>query len=153
MKPQIVAVIILLTIGCSLQAQISTSASNTITQQINALVSDYTDTTVIPTDGSDAVLVVSTKILSTKQIMDLWIFVSASAVGKHLNDTPSLRMNEIWFSDVAGMKSKPSTYYSLPTAIAKSVQSKIERGEITLQDGMRIVSQSISKKSIAKKTK
>ena len=109
------------------------------------MVSDHTDTIVVPTDGNEAVIVASTKILSNKQVLDLWMFVSGCAVGKYLNDNPSVRINEIWFADVAGMKSKPMTYYSLPTDVAKSVQARINRGEIKLEDGMRILSQKLSK--------
>ena len=111
------------------------------------MVSDHTDTMVIPTDGNEAVIVVSTKILSNKQILDLWTFVSGCAIGKHLNDNPSLGVREIWFTDVAGMKSKPITYYSLPTDIAKSVQSRIHGGQLELKDGMNIISQKLSRKT------
>jgi hypothetical protein len=145
MKQLIVAAILILPFGYSLQAQITTPASNTISKQINAMVSDHTDTIVVPTDGSDAVIVASTNILSNKQVLDLWMFVSGCAIGKHLNDNPELRMKEIWFADVSGMNSKPMTYYSLPSDIAKSVQARIHRGEIELKDGMGTISQSISK--------
>jgi len=142
------AVITLLMLSqLSLRAQISASAAETISAQINTLASDHTDTMVVPTDGNEAVIVASTKVLSNKQILDLWIFVSGCAIGKYLNDNPSLRVKEIWFADVAGMKSKPMSYYSLPTDVAKSVQSRIHGGQLELKDGMNILAQKLSRKT------
>lgn len=131
-----------------LYAQVSEKEANKIASQINALFSDYTDTTIIGTNGNDGVIVLSGKILSDKK--GLWVFISALAVGKHLNDNPSVKLDEIWFADVGEMKSKPLKCSTLPADVAKMVQTKVSSDKIELEEGIKIIASNLKIKSITK---
>lgn len=135
-------------IASGLCAQVTTNEAGKLSKQINTLFSDYTDTTVFPTDGNDAVIVFSGKILTDQK--DLWIFVSACAIGKHLNDNPSTKINELWFADVGEMKSNPKKCQVLSAEVAKSVQSRVHSGDVELKDGMRLIKNGLSNKIMTK---
>jgi hypothetical protein len=120
----------------TLYGQMSEKAASTIIKQVNALTSDYTETLITPTEGKDAVIVVSMKALQTEKIRKLWTLMAAAAIGKYYNDNPELTVKEIWISDIKDMKERPARYAILEVATAKSVQGKIHSGEMELQDGM-----------------
>ena len=115
--------------------QISEQAASTIARQINAVMSDYTDTLVIPTDKTDGVIVLSQKALATEKVAKLWTFIAAAAVGKYFNDHHDLSVKEIWFADVTDMKARPVRYSVLNLSIARSVQAQVYAGDIDIEAG------------------
>jgi hypothetical protein len=113
-----------------LQGQVSEAAAADIAHKINVLTSEFTDTLVLPTDGQEAVIVASTKILPTSTIAKRWHLVAACAVGKYFNDNPDAYVREIWFTDRSAMAESPPRYRVLPVFIAKTVQRQFEADEI-----------------------
>jgi uncharacterized membrane protein len=128
-------------------SQMSENAASKIIKQINTLTSDYTETLVTPTNGKEAVLVVSMKALQTEKTRKFWTFVVAAAIGKYFNDNPDLSVKEIRLSDIQEMKERPVKYAVLEVSIAKEVQSKIHAGEMEFQDGMDKIWRSLVRKT------
>lgn len=79
-------VFLVLALATHSHAQLSAEAAGKISQQINAITSDYTDTLLTPTDSKEGVIVVSMKVLASEKVAKLWHFVAACAVGKYYND-------------------------------------------------------------------
>lgn len=127
--------------------QVSISAAEKMTRQINAIMSDYTDTMVTPTNKPDAVIIVSMKALQTEKVARMWWLISAAAVGKHLNDNPSLSLNEIWFSDINDMKARPARVSVLPASVAKTVQSKMYNDAMEPKEAMDLIQKSLVKRT------
>ena len=119
----------------SVFAQISERAASTVAGQINAIMSDYTDTLVIPTNRTDGVIVISQKALQAEKVTKIWTFIAASAIGKYFNDHPELSVKEIWFADITDMKARPVRYSVLQLSVAKYVQSKVYAGAMDIEDG------------------
>lgn len=129
--------------------QFSEEAASNATRQVNALMSDYTDTLITPTIHSDGVIVVSMKALQSEKIAKLWTFIAASAVGKYFNDHPDLSMKEIWFSDVTDLKAKPMRYAVLQVNVAKRVQAQVYAGTMELEDAQTKLWSSLVRKTKA----
>ena len=129
--------------------QVSTSAASTMSRQIDAILSAYTDTLVTPTNGTDAVIIVSMKALQSDKVANLWFLISACTAGKYFNDHPSLSLNEIWFSDINGMRARPARYSVLPVRVAKSVQSRMVDGTLDLDEATTIIRNALVSKTQA----
>jgi hypothetical protein len=130
----IVIVCVLLFSGSAF-GQLSQQVASPVTQQINALMSDYTDTLVTPTNGTDGVIVSSMKSLQSEKVAKLWTFIAASAIGKCFNDHREVTVREIWFADITGMKARPARYSVLPPSDAKYVQAQVYVGAMSIEDG------------------
>jgi len=144
--------IALIVMTAHLQAQVSESAAADISQKINALTGEFTDTLVLPTNGQDAVIVVSTKILPTETIAKRWHLVAAMGVGNYFNDNPGASVGEIWFSDRSAMAANPPRYRVLPLTIAKTLQAQFAANEIeNLADGEAKVWDNLTSKAAPKK--
>jgi hypothetical protein len=121
---------LLLVAASHLQAQVSEAAAADMARKINLLTSEFTDTLVLPTDGQDAVIVVSTKILPAEKIAKRWHMVAACVVGQYFNDNTNAYVRQIWFTDRSAMAETPPRYRVLPAFIAKSVQRQFKANEI-----------------------
>ena len=147
---KIIALLVLLFGSDSVMAQVSTEDAEKMHGQINSLLSQYTDTLVLPTEGKEAVIICSTKVLATDQIKKLWSFLSACAVGNLLNDNPNVSIAEIWLTDRADMAQNPPRYSVVSTSIAKEVQAKVHAEEMTLEDGIEKIWASLQQRAVAK---
>ncbi|MCX6950870.1 MAG: hypothetical protein NTV51_01590 [Verrucomicrobia bacterium] len=127
--------------------QLSQAAASAATQQINAIMKDYTDTLVTPASGSDGVVVVSLKVLQSEKVAKLWTFIAATAVGKYFNDHPKFSVKEVWFSDAADLKARPARYAVLQLELAKRVQAQVYAGTMTLEEGQTKVWSSLVRKT------
>lgn len=103
---------------------------------VNGLV-DFTETKCLPSGGEAGALsfivISSEPVFSIEASRKAWILVAIASIGKTLNDQPSLKVDELWLSDVNQMKDRVA--YVMPVSLAKSLQRKIYNGQIDL-DGM-----------------
>jgi hypothetical protein len=102
---------------------------------------------VTPTLRTDGVIIISMKALQSEKVRKLWTLIAASAVGKYLNDNPKLALTEILFADVTDMKARPVRYLALPTGVAKSVQSRVYNGDLTLDDAQEIIQEKLVRRT------
>lgn len=141
---------VLLVVATRSHAQLPTDDAAKISQQINAITSDYTDTLVTPTDGKEGVIVVSMKVLASEKVAKLWHFVAACAVGKYYNDNGNASVEEIWFADPTDLAAKPPRYAVLKLPVAKAVQSQLYNGTMDVEVGQSKIWSSLERKSITK---
>jgi hypothetical protein len=141
---------LLLVAASHLQAQVSDAAAADIANKINLLTGEFTDSLVLPTNGQDAVIVVSTKILPTETIAKRWHLVAAMSVGNYFNDNPSVSVQEIWFTDRSAMAENPPRYRVLPLSFAKNLQARFAANEMDLADGEAKVWNNLKARAVAK---
>lgn len=108
-----------------------------VERAINALA-DFTSTTCIPAAGKKpgtlGFILISTKpVFSTEASKKAWLLVVTGAVGKSLNDRPTIAADELLVSDFAN--TKRYTAYALPAAVARSAQRRVRNDQLSL-DGM-----------------
>ncbi|MEZ5889231.1 MAG: hypothetical protein R3D52_02600, partial [Xanthobacteraceae bacterium] len=77
-----------------------------------------------------------------------WMLVVVAAIGNTLNNTHSVKVDELWLSDTTEMKNR--TAYVLPAALAKSLQKEIKSNKISLEDMFTQVNSKLSKRNIPK---
>jgi hypothetical protein len=165
MKLHVTAPFIVL-FGCCLNYEISQAAAppsiqrgNSICYEVqkftNALV-DYTDTRCWAAPSSRKAELLSFIIISSKPVFAVeaskkgWMIVTISAVGKILNEDPSIRTDEIWLSDVDLTKKR--VVYALPTSVAKSLQRDAFHGRINVEQMYETIKKNLTQKSVTNDT-
>ena len=100
---------------------------------VNALV-DYASTECLPNisdkESASFIFIVDKPIFSVEASKKAWILVVVAAVGKTLNDESSYSADKILFADLSMAKEK--NYYTVSAGLAKSLQRKVNNGEINL---------------------
>jgi hypothetical protein len=94
----------------------------------------YTTTKCLPSSGGrknvlSPVLIASAPIFSAEAAKKRWLIVVVGAVGKVMQDNPSMGVKEVWVSDVNLTKARKA--FSFSGALAKRLQSKASPDEIT----------------------
>jgi hypothetical protein len=117
---------------------------------VNMLV-DYTQTACIPASangGSLSVAVLSSEpIFSVEASKKPWLLAVVLSLGKAMNDQPSANAGELY---VAEASTKEQIAYSLPIAVAKSVQKRVSSGQMQLGAMYKEIEKNLVQKSIQK---
>jgi hypothetical protein len=151
--------VIIFALATHSQSELSKEDADKISQQINALMSDYTDTFVAASEGGNnafgapagkAVVVVSLKVLDSIKVAKLWHFAAACTIAKHYNDTADAPVEEVWFTDPVDLAASPPRFAVLKFSVAKAVQSKLDNGSAEMEEEQAQVWDSLERKSIAK---
>jgi hypothetical protein len=114
------------------QALIAMGLCEEMGHLVNEIV-DYTATKCIPalaTKGTNFIFISEQPVFLVEASKKAWMIVVVSVVGKTLNDKPSYKADKILFGDVPMVKEKH--YYTVPAALAKSLQPKVHNGEISV---------------------
>src|SRR3990167_1748830 len=93
-----------------------------IQNYVNALM-DNTQTSCLPSGGKEGALsfivISSEPIFSIESAKKAWLLVVVGAFGKTLNDQPSIKVDELWLSDINQMKERVA--FVLRANLAKSL--------------------------------
>jgi len=118
---------------------------------VNGLV-DYTETKCLPTGGKAGALsfivISSEPVFSVEASKKAWVLVAVASIGKTLNDQPSLKVDELWLSDVNQMKSRIA--HVMPVSLAKSLQRQVYNGQIDLDGMYAAIKKSLVRKTVSK---
>jgi hypothetical protein len=100
---------------------------------VNALV-DYASTECLPNisdpKSTTFIFIADKPIFSVEASKKAWILVVVAVVGKTLNDESSYSADKILFADVSMVKEK--NYYTIRASLAKSLQHKVNSGQMNL---------------------
>ena len=102
---------------------------------INTLV-DYTHTSCVPMFGTEkrafSFALISTKpVLSVEAAKKGWIISAVGSAGEILNRNPSLKVDQLFLSDVERMKSRVA--YMVSANVVKSLQRRIKADQIGIE--------------------
>lgn len=118
---------------------------------VNGLV-DYTETSCLPSSGKKGALtfmfISSKPIFSVEASKKAWAIVTVAAIGKILNDQPSLKADEIWLSDLNQVQNKVA--YTLPASLAKSLQKQVSTEKINFEQMYSSINKNMIKKTVTK---
>lgn len=117
---------------------------------INLLV-DYTNTACIPTKGNAKgtmtfLLVSTAPVFSVEASKKAWILTAVGAVGKFLNDRPSFKADELWFSDVNNVKQHVA--YVMPASLARNLSIKVRADKIDLEQMYAEIQRSLTRRTV-----
>jgi hypothetical protein len=115
------------------QALIAMGLCEEMGHLVNVMV-DYTATKCIPalmTKGTNFIFVSEKPVFLVEASKKAWMIVVVAVVGKTLNNKPTYKSDKILFGDVSMVKEKH--YYTVPAALAKSLQPKVYNGEISVE--------------------
>lgn len=119
---------------------------------VNALV-DYTQTSCLPTAGKAGALsfivISSQPVFSVEASKKGWLLIAVAAIGKTLNEKPSVKADELWLSDANQMKQRVAHVF--PTSLARSLQRQVYDGQIDLERMYAVIKKNLVQKSIPKK--
>ncbi|MNR66060.1 hypothetical protein D3C85_1893670 [compost metagenome] len=65
-----------------------------------------------------------------------------------MNDQPSIKVDELWLSDVNQMKSRVA--YAIPVSLAKSLQRQVYNGQIDLSGMYAAIKKNLVQKTVSK---
>jgi hypothetical protein len=117
---------------------------------VDALVG-YTRTSCIPSKaekpGVVSFIVISSQpIFAVEAAKKGWLAALVGAVGKILNDRPSLKVDELWVSDSGLMKKRSAYVVSAP--FVKALQRKVFTGELSLEEGYASLTKRLTLRAI-----
>jgi len=120
-------------------------------RNVNALA-DFTHTSCLPSLGRknsrSFILLSDQPVFSTEASKKSWLLVSVAAVGDALNKRPSFKADELWLSDA--VRTKEHLAFVIPAEVAKSLQQRIKRDDITLETMYREILSSLSRRQFSK---
>lgn len=124
-----------------------------IQNSVNALA-DFTQTSCLPSAGSApgsySLIVLSSKpVFSVEASKKAWLIVAVAATGDSLNRQPSVKADELWFSDTTLMKNR--TAHVFPASLAKSLQRRVKNGQMDLEGMYSEIKRNLVQKTIQKK--
>lgn len=118
---------------------------------VNALV-DYTQTKCLPTGGKAGALsfivISSEPVFSVEASKKAWVLVAVASIGKTMNNQPSVKVDELWLSDVNQMKGRVA--HVIPMSLAKSLQRQAYDGQIDLDGMYAAIKKNLVQKTVAK---
>jgi hypothetical protein len=100
---------------------------------VNVMV-DYTITKCIPAlsnKGTNFIFISEQPVFSVEASKKAWLIVVVSVAGKTLNDKSSYKADKIFVGDVSMVKERH--FYTVPAALAKSLQPKLYNGQISAE--------------------
>jgi len=118
---------------------------------VNGLA-DYTETKCFPSDGNAGALsfivISSEPVFSVEASKKAWMLVTVASIGKSLNDQPSIKVDELWLSDVNQMKNRVA--YVISGSLAKSLQQQAYNGKIDLNSMYATIKKNLVQKTVSK---
>lgn len=118
---------------------------------VNGLV-DYTETKCLPTEGKAGALsfivISSQPVFSVEASKKGWVLVAVASIGKSLNEQPSVKVDELWLSDVNQMKGRVA--HVIPVSLAKALQRQVYNGQIDLDGMYSAITKNLVRKTVPK---
>ena len=145
--------LILVAVGAGAPLDKGNSICYEVQNDMNTLV-DYTQTRCwsAPSDRDSNLLsfiVISSKpIFSVEAAKKGWVLGAVAAIGKTLNDAPSVKTDQLWLSDANLMKKQIA--YVLPTSLARSLQREAFQGRIGVETMYARIRENLIEKTITK---
>lgn len=117
------------------------------------VIADFTQTSCLPNAGNvpgsySFVLLSSKPVFSAEDSKKAWLIVAVGVAGASLNKQPSVKADELWFSDTTLMKNR--IVHVFPASIAKSLQHRAKNDQIDLEEMYREIKRNLVQKTIKK---
>jgi hypothetical protein len=126
---------------------------NQIAIEVNTVI-DWTQTLCIAARGKQpgaySFIVTSTQpVFSAEASKKAWLLMAVAFAGKNLNESPSVKAEELWLSDANLVKNR--TAYILPARVAKLLQRQVKSDKITLDGMYSEVSKNLGRRAFSDK--
>lgn len=114
-------------------------------------IANFTTTQCAPSGGSKRgtisfVVITSKPVFATETAKKAWLLVAVAAVGDALNKDPAAKGDELWLSDATNTKRHVA--WIMPTRVAQSLQRRIKRNEITLDQMYAEIGKNLKRRNV-----